>query len=121
MKNVIDFMEFARREKCEGFDVYTVDEFKSVMNGAGYDDDEFKVYLSPFVDDFDNCIAGWFITFFHAELNKFCAVVEDDHNGVNDFVLYYKPISKIFDIFNSLLSCPRKITVHHFNECEDTE
>ncbi len=43
MKNVIDFMEFARREKCEGFDVCTVDEFKSVMNGTGYDDDEFKL------------------------------------------------------------------------------
>ena len=116
MSNVINFRNFIGKRDDDDFHVYTVDEFKAVMNGAGYDDSEFKIYISPFADPDDNYVEGWFISFFHAEHCRYCVVAQDDHNGINDFILYHKPISEIFEILNSLSPCQRDITVHHLNE-----
>lgn len=121
MTKIVNFRDFAGKRKGEEYHLYTVKEFKAVMNGTGYDDSEFKISIAPFTDPDDHYIEGWFLTFIHAEEDQFCVVAEDDHNGTNDFILYHKPIGEIFEILNSLSSCPRTITVHHNNDYKNQD
>jgi len=115
MSKVTNFRDYVGKKNGQKIHIYTLKEFIYTMNGEGYDDSEFKIRITPFADPDDGYIEGWWLSFIHGETGQYCVVAQDDHNGINDFILYHQPIDIIFNILNELSPCEREIMLIHEN------
>lgn len=103
--NIINITKWKENKESD-INICTFEEFKNTMDGSGYDDSGFTLKIHPFIEE-DGYVSGWWISFFNAEEGEFYCVAQDDHSGVNDFILLYLPLDELIKKINTLENCNR--------------
>ena len=118
MNKVTSMKDYLAKQHGSDIHLYTLQEFTDLFNGEAFDDIWFPITIHPFTDPDDNYIEGWWVSFLNPvdQGNQFCVVAQDDHNGLNDFILYNEPIEEVFAMLNNLKPCERMISVRHENK-----
>jgi len=103
--NVLSMCDFKFKKETGGFNIYSMNEFISIMSGEGFDDSAFEIHVSPFKSSITSELEGWYISFYHASKSNVGIVANGKDK--NDFILDYRPIDEIVDILATLPKCNR--------------
>jgi len=112
MNNVTNIRDYLGRKQDNEFRVCTMEQFINTMNGPAYDDSGYVVELFKYPCPVDGELIGWWIMYYNPEDHMRYVVANDDHNGINDFILDYRSIEEITDILCSLKECGRVVNLN---------
>ena len=110
MMGITDINEYRDKMPESAIDLYSVDEFLNALDGMGFDDSAFEVFIKPFTFP-DGSLDGWFISFINAEEGRYCVVAEDGYEGVDDFIIKSMSLDEVASTLNKLKKCERTATI----------